>query len=368
MKLLRKILSPLYRNLIAKLWQAPFLYNFLLTQREAIQLKLSKYESKKIIKKFRQNNKFFYTVNSNFKWAIKCPVPEGELGKTWGDFYFAQEVANALLKKNRQVRIDTKNNFNNLHMSNDDVVLVIRGLEPFRPQNGVINILWVISHPELVSKKELLSYDLVFAASTYWANKMTNKTGKQIFPLLQATNPEVFNPRSAQPDSKPGIIFIGNSRNKYRKIIKDSISLKLPIRIIGKNWEKFVPKKFIQTNFIENNKISAEYRASTIVLNDHWPSMRKNGFISNRLFDAVASGARVISDDIQGMEEIFGKSVRTYSNKTNLKNLVSADPDLVFGTREMLDAQANLIGQNHNFDQRAAVLIEKVQELAQKNG
>ena len=33
-----------------------------------------------------------------------------------------------------------------------------------------------------------------------------------------------------------------------------------------------------------------------MVLNDHWEDMRAEGFLSNRLFDAVASGARVVTD------------------------------------------------------------------------
>ena len=40
--------------------------------------------------------------------------------------------------------------------------------------------------------------------------------------------------------------------------------------------------------------------------------MREHGFVSNRIYDALACGACVISDEVAGLDEMFGGAVATY--------------------------------------------------------
>ncbi len=61
-----------------------------------------------------------------------------------------------------------------------------------------------------------------------------------------------------------------------------------------------------------------------MVLNDHWEDMRTSGFISNRLFDAAASGARVITDAVEGLPATFGDSVQVYRSQEDLVRLSSS--------------------------------------------
>ena len=43
------------------------------------------------------------------------------------------------------------------------------------------------------------------------------------------------------------------------------------------------------------------------MLADHWDDMREHGFISNRIYDALACGAVVVSDDVAGLDGRFGR-------------------------------------------------------------
>ena len=52
--------------------------------------------------------------------------------------------------------------------------------------------------------------------------------------------------------------------------------------------------------------LPATYRAAGVVLNDHWDEMRREGLLSNRLFDLAGCGARVVSDDVRGLRDVFG--------------------------------------------------------------
>ena len=51
-----------------------------------------------------------------------------------------------------------------------------------------------------------------------------------------------------------------------------------------------------------NRDLAGYYSAAGIVLNDHWAGVAAWGVLSNRLYDAAASGAFVISDHVDGIE------------------------------------------------------------------
>jgi hypothetical protein len=296
------------------------------------------------------------------KWSIRIPVPPGKAGEHWGDLYFARDLASSISNLGHDVEIHKRN----LLWSNcgdEDVSLAIRGLERINPKPGKVNVLWIISTPELITRDELESFDLVFAASKMWTEKTTNKTGVEILPLLQCTDPNRFNPGVSELDENLDVVFVGNARKKIRKVIADALSAKLLVSIFGKGWQGIVPESWIIAEFIDNSQLSALYGSSGIVLNDHRPDMAREGFYSNRLFDAVASGGRVVSDYVEGVEELFEGAVQTYGSPSELARLCSSENRGQWGTNEEIVARANRIGEIHSFDQRAKELVQAVQGL-----
>jgi O-antigen biosynthesis protein len=346
-------------------WGTPGAYQYLQLRMEAAQLGTSRTEARKARKalEIQVANQKRPTDPSPLRWAIKTSVPPGPAGQGWGDLYFAQEIAEALRKLGHIARVDLRTEVINPHSSQDDVVLVLRGIERIRPQRGALNLLWIISHPSRISKHELTSFNAVFAASTLWSQKMEKKTDIKITPLLQATNPVKFNPTVSAPDCDHDVLFIGNTRNEFRKIIKDSLAANLKPTVYGRNWDRFISRDLIGGDFIENEEIAAKYRSAGIVLNDHWPDMAREGFYSNRLFDAVASGARVISDQVDGIGEIFQGGVQTYTSPADLEKLCSEENRNMWGSQQEILDRANQIGELHSFEQRAKVLINSVKEL-----
>lgn len=344
-------------------WGTPIARDYLQLRMEADQLKVSMVEARQMREEFlKYKSSLGKKHDEQLRWAIKTSVPGDEGGKGWGDLYFAQEIAASLTSLGHIARVDTRDKVINSESAFDDVVLVIRGVERIRPQKGAINLLWVISHPSRISHHELKSFDAIFAASTKWA-KSKSKNGVNVTPLLQATNPQKFNPTVAVPDSGDELLFIGNSRHEFRQIIKDVLSEGLRPAIYGRDWEEFISPDFIKSSFVPNEQVAGKYRAAGIVLNDHWPDMAKNGFYSNRLFDAVASGARVISDEIDGVKEIFDGAVKTYSSAQDLSRLSSKEFRYSWGSDTEIAERAQRIGTEHSFDARAYVLIETVDRL-----
>jgi spore maturation protein CgeB len=115
--------------------------------------------------------------------------------------------------------------------------------------------------------------------------------------------------------------------------------------------------------------VGAAYASAGVVLNDHFDGMRREGFLSNRLFDTVASGARVVTDDVAGLGDLFGDSVQVYRDQADLARL--CDPAVreeAFGSPDARLATARRVGREHSFAARARVLVEIAAEVRRDHG
>jgi spore maturation protein CgeB len=154
------------------------------------------------------------------------------------------------------------------------------------------------------------------------------------------------------------VLFVGRTRGVPRVIVKDVIDAGGEPDVYGDDgWEQFIEPRFVKGTGIHNDDVPQAYGAAAVVLNDHWADMAKHGFFSNRLFDATATGARVISDSVPGLAELFGPQVQAYTSVERLRELL--DPHSPHWPEE--DELARLAGhvtQHHSFDARARVLLD----------
>jgi spore maturation protein CgeB len=244
----------------------------------------------------------------------------------------------------------------------DDVAVTLRGLHLPPKEQGAVNILWVISHPDMVTDDEIRSgYDLVFAASARWAQARTVSSGKFVGALLQATNARRFRPGPIDAGLSSDVLFVGTTREIFRPIVRDSIRAGADVALFGHGWEQFVPPSMIRANHLENARLPAAYRSARIVLNDHWDDMKREGFLSNRLFDASAVGARIVSDRVDGIRDVFGAGIRTYSTVEELRKLFSDSES--WPSPQELENLAKTTALHHSFDRRADQLIAAVEPL-----
>jgi GT2 family glycosyltransferase len=298
------------------------------------------------------------------RWTIDTAVPAGPGRSSWGDWHFARQLGQALERLGQHVAVDPREARLRPSRDHDDVVLTLRGLDrvPHRP--GPVRMAWVISHPDLVDAEELATYDRAYAASTSWAAAVTREFGVPVTPLLQCTDPSLFHPDRAAGDDGP-VLFVGNSRGVFRRSLRAALAAGAEVEIHGKGWREFLGPGVVTSGLIDNDDLGAAYAGASVVLNDHWEDMRDKGFLSNRLFDAAACGARVVSDEIDGVREVFGPLVCTFADEHDMAGILG-DLDASFGTRaERLDHAAR-IRSEHSFDRRAAILLEDAADLVRR--
>ena len=295
------------------------------------------------------------------RWTVDLASPAGRKGQAWGDTHFGEALARALRRLGQHVCVDPREARHRETRSYDDVVLVLRGLDRVEPRPECLNVQWVISHPDLVTAAEVAGFDLVYAASVSWAARKSAEWGVPVQPLLQATDPHLFNPDRAAPDSGADVLFVGNSRGVQRPALRGALAAGVPVVVHGQGWAELLPPGTVSSKGIDNAELGAAYAAAGVVLNDHWDDMRREGFVSNRLMDAAASGARVVSDRVPGVDltEMFHGLVQVFVDDADLARVL-ATRDELFPPAGGRAAAARKVADEHSFDARAAVLLRDV--------
>ena len=287
------------------------------------------------------------------KFRIKIGCPNLNVSHEWGDYHFANSMKRSLESFGHQCVVDCLDDWESIDSLTADVVIVLRGLSRYTPKSKQINLMWNISHPDKISLDEYAEYDHIFVASVPYAKKLKKQLTTPVSALLQCTDPLLFNPSVAKKHCNE-VLFVGNSRNVYRKIVKDAIQADLPLSVYGNRWEQFIPKKYIISEYISNNELASYYAGAKIILNDHWDTMREYGFLSNRLFDAAACAALVVTDPIEGLSDIFDDSILTYNSPTHLREIYHTSFKEISNQRVLI---AEKICTTHSFHERVKVIL-----------
>ena len=224
------------------------------------------------------------------------------------------------------------------------------------PRPGLLNVEWIISHPDMITPDEVAAFDLVYAASTSWSARVTREWGTTVEPMLQCTDTRWFHPDRAEPDTGPDLLFVGNSRGVYRYAVRSALAIGANLTLHGNDWTEFVERDRIASGGVDNREVGVLYASAGVVLNDHHLDMRRDSFASNRLFDAAACGARILSDRIDGLE-IFGGLVLPFDNERELARLVQPPYD-AFPDSAARRVIAEQVMAEHSFDKRAETLVD----------
>lgn len=295
------------------------------------------------------------------RWGLYISSSPGPAGDVWGDTAFAGSLAAGLRQLGQEVVVYRREHHSRPGCETDDVVLAIRGLTPVQPKAGKANVLWVVSHPDEVTPDELDGYDLVYAASGSWAADMSLRSGREVRPLLQAVDSQHVPPPTQAPGPGEVPVFVGTGKNRDRPIVRDALEAGISLAVYGPGWRGKLPPGHLRGDRVPNDGLIALYRHYGLVLADHWPDMAEHGFLSNRIFDAVAAGCRVICAPVAADLGLFEGAVVSYTSPEHLHELVSS-PD-VFPPADVLVKVGQRIVREHSFAARAQQLATDVAAL-----
>jgi hypothetical protein len=292
------------------------------------------------------------------RFAITISAPSMRAATRWGDLPVADALAAALRLRGHSVHIQALDGASSATGRSCDVHLVVRGASPVRRTPGQAHVMWVISHPESIDVAECDDADLVLVASEPFARALRDRTSTPVEVMLQATDPTRFRPTAPDPRHAHPVAVVATSRGVFRPAVADALEVGLRPAVYGMGWEELLDPDLIVADFVPNAELPVVYSSVGVLLNDHWDTMRAWGFVSNRIFDALACGATVVSDRLPEIHDLFGDAVATYDEPHDLLVAVEeAQHDAPGASRRAAAGRARVLA-SHTFDDRAGELLD----------
>lgn len=261
-----------------------------------------------------------------------------------GDYWIGEDFAEGFRKNGLQTEVDYRGEYFREHKPQPKINLFMRGYTKFYPPFGKgCNVLYVyypmaynaksekkISHETLNQRMPMpenasldddwQNYDVIAVASKTYAEEL-QKTGIKAHYIPQFTNPDKFS-QAPSTELKTDILFVGSNWHNRTSLLY-ALESGFEVAVYGFNWQGIVPDNMYKAPYIANQDLPRYYASAKIVLNDHRPDMKEFGFINNRIYDATAAGALVVSDYMPEIEAIYGDSVPMYQTKEELKEILT---------------------------------------------
>lgn len=273
--------------------------------------------------------------------VIKSTTNKGETNI--GDYWIAEDLAKGFEAYGYDTDIDYRGEYHKKREFSPLINVYMRGYTRFeQPYSDGMNVLYVYypmayhkNSSQKVEKNVLNSriaqpentfldddwrnYDVIAVASLSFAKEL-NDNGINAVYIPQFTNPDKFYP---EKDDKlaTDILFVGSNWHD-RTSLRYAIESGFNVDVYGYNWARTVPDNMYKATYIPNTELRRYYSSAKIILNDHRPDMKKFGFVNNRIYDATACGALVISDYMPEIEYEYGDSVPMYKDKEELAKLI----------------------------------------------
>lgn len=294
---------------------------------------------------------------SRTRIAVMVQALRWDVAEPSGDYHLARALQRQFERRGHPTSVYFQRQWSSAATAREDIVIHLWGRYELAVRPTQVNALWILYHPELVTDDLCARYGTVFAAGDALARRLSDRAGRVVRSLHQATDPERFRPAPGGPHHE--LLFVGNSRGTRRTIIDDVTPTSRDLGVYGGGWaDDLLDPVYFRGAVVSNRELAAYYSAADIVLNDHWLESAEAGMINNRLYDALAAGAFVISDRIAGLDEEFDGAVVTYADPADLALIVErylADPA---ARRSLAERGRRAVLERHTISLRADELLE----------
>jgi spore maturation protein CgeB len=276
---------------------------------------------------------------------IKAPSDTDPNHHMWGDHWVKYELGREFVRLGlTQVE------------KNPDILLHLFGAPVKNPplSEHSYNVVWLYSHPDLVTPHNLMYFDKIFCASALFIPKLQSMGYFNVEAMIASTSK-----KPVKVPLKHDIIFLGNARSSRpdgRGVVGDLRKTTHDFKVWGNLWRGLLPDKHYGGKYWDYRNLEELYASARITMNDHHPDMAREGFVSTKMFDILASGGFVISDKNIGIEKIFGPAVPQYESTEQLQELVTLYLENPV-EREKLMKEGREIALSNTYEDRAAQIV-----------
>jgi len=222
---------------------------------------------------------------------------DAERRKRWGDYWFKDSLGHAMEALGHEWVHD---------IASAEVLVNLHGATVQRLPEWTYNVLWIIGHPDTVTREECDSYDAVFSESAEFARHIQNEWGIACQHLPGASG---FVPMDLPKRHRR--VFVGNARNGSRPCIDALKGDYSGLAVWGEGWEH-LPEGVWKGPYYPHDKLNILYARAQEVLNDSHEDMDRWGFTNPREYDVRATRGEKVPTFRECAERIMARAHRVW--------------------------------------------------------
>jgi hypothetical protein len=236
--------------------------------------------------------------------------------------------------------------------------LVLQGRGPLDPASRAPTFVWSLHPDEGPDDRAPVVCDHLFVASAPAAEALRIQTDSDAISYLpHAFDAEAIVPRA--PTTRPGGLVLATTTPARWTLAMATHAMNSgeDLRLWGDRWPSPFNAHVVDTR-LHDSHLCDVFSSALAVICDHTPQMRNRGYVSHRIFDALACGVPVISDRVEGLPAEFVPFVHLVDDGTDFRAWVKALKAERPEKRARRCAFAVSMRQKHSYDARAAEIID----------
>lgn len=174
-----------------------------------------------------------------------------------------------------------------------------------------------------VTQPHFDAFDVLLCSSDKAVSYTEQQTGRRAVCCSLATNPARFSPGPRRFRLRSDYVFTGSRWDQPREIeiMLHPREIGGRCSIYGRGWEKTALRKWAR-GFARYEKLPDVYRSTKIVIDDANIATKNWGSVNSRVFDALASGALVVTNSIEGSASLFEGQLPSYTDSDSLTTVM----------------------------------------------
>ena len=244
----------------------------------------------------------------------------------------------------------------------DVIVSLLDRFPIHRAPLGVTKVAWVRNWTERwLSRGWFEAFDLVLASSEESCRLIRERSDKQPHLMPLATNPARFDPVATDPKLAADLTFVGNHWGVERQVdtaLPQLAAAGLDVKVFGHGWEEVRGMRELSLGPVSYQALPKIYASAEVVVDDSASHTRRYGAVNSRVFDALACGAYVASNDSRGAAELFDEDLPTWSDTDTLRSHVERIRSDPTGAKKQVAELRRAVLDNHTYAHRARQLHE----------
>lgn len=290
-----------------------------------------------------------------YRWVLMNPART--VDTHWGDNYFCRSLEKHLCSLGQDTLVAHYDEWDMIPHA--DVILTLRGTRQYIPtKNNSLNILWIISHPDLVFLDEFNAYNVICVASHSYSEFLEKYLCRPIHALMQCTDTDVFTmEQESRVNERESVVFVGGYYSRGRPAVQWCTDLGITLKVWGRGWNGILPINSIQAEHVHNDILPQIYCRARATLNDTWPDMLRYGFLNNRVLDALACGLPVITEYHPDFAKLFNGSLLFYAGKNTFRHCLQIVQDEYPVAAYAAGRSLSTVQTHYSFRSRARQLL-----------